>query len=123
MLQAVWIEIPVKDIERAMKFYAAVFEFEPTDIVKEDVRLSAMLVNAGEGDISPGISLTQTKDFDPGTKGPLVYLNTDKMESYIERVKAAGGKVVTGKTSMGSAGFYGLFEDTEGNLLSLYAFE
>ncbi len=122
MLQAVWVEIPVKDIERAMKFYATVFEFAPTEIRKEDVRLSATMVSTGE-DGSPGISLTQTNNFDPGTKGPLVYLNTDKMEPYIERVKAAGGKVVTGKTSMGEAGFYGLFEDTEGNLLSLYAFE
>jgi predicted enzyme related to lactoylglutathione lyase len=122
MLQAVWIEIPVKDIERAMKFYAAVFDFAPADIAKDDVRLSATMANVGEGG-SPGISLTQTKDFEPGTKGPLVYLNTDVMEPYIERVKAAGGKVITGKTSMGSAGFYGLFEDTEGNLLSLYAFE
>lgn len=120
MLKVVWVELPVKDIERALKFYAAVFEFEPQDIATDDVRRVSTMVNTEAGG-GVGLSLTQTKNFDPGTKGPLVYLNTDGMEPYLERIRAAGGKIVEGKTSMGGFGYYALFEDTEGNLLSLYA--
>ncbi len=34
-MQAVWIEIPVKDIHRALRFYQAVFQLAPTQATKE----------------------------------------------------------------------------------------
>lgn len=122
MIQAVWIEIPVKDLERAMQFYQTLFELEATPILDEGVRRTTTLTNTTEGG-GVGISLNQTANFEPSNKGPLVYLSTNEdIPGYLARVEAAGGKIVEGKTSMGEAGHYATILDTEGNMLALYSF-
>jgi uncharacterized protein len=122
-MQAVWIEIPVKDIERALKFYQAVFKLEPTEISTDEVRRTATLSNTTpEG--RPGISLNQTKNFEPSNKGPLVFVDAgEDLTDHLARVESNGGKVVEGKTSMGQAGFYATIADSEGNVLALYSYK
>jgi hypothetical protein len=121
-MHAVWIEIPVKDLDRAMAFYQAVFQLAPTEVLDEGVRRTTTLVNTTEGGRA-GISLNQTANFEPSDKGAFVYIDAgEALPAYLERVAAAGGTVVEGKTSMGSAGNYASFKDTEGNLLALYSY-
>lgn len=121
-MQAVWIEIPVKDLDRAMAFYQRVFELQQTEVGADSVRRTTTLVNPTDGG-SAGISLNQTANFEPSDHGPLVYLNVgEDLTPHLQRVEAAGGKVVEPKTSMGSAGSYATFVDTEGNLLALYSY-
>ena len=55
-MQAVWIEIPVKDIDRAMKFYQAVFALQSTEVGTDEVRRTTTLVNTTQ-EGKPGISL------------------------------------------------------------------
>lgn len=121
-MQAVWIEIPVKDMSRALAFYQAVFELQPTEVVTDGPRRTATLVSTSEGGAA-GISLNQTANFEPSNRGPLVYLDAgEDLTSHLERVEPAGGTIVEGKTSMGVAGNYATFLDTEGNLLALYSY-
>ncbi|MDL1900800.1 VOC family protein [Anaerolineae bacterium CFX9] len=125
MLKAVWVEIPVLNLERAMKFYQSVFELEVTPIDADNVRRTTTLVHADdEGGI--GISLNQTANFMPGDRGPLLYLYTGKdVVEYLERVEPAGGRIVQGKTPMSenNEGFYyATILDTEGNMLAFSAF-
>ncbi|HJZ47842.1 MAG TPA: VOC family protein [Roseiflexaceae bacterium] len=122
-MQAVWIEIPVKDLDRALSFYQAVFKLEPTEMSADDVRRTTTLVSTTvEG--APGISLNQTKNFEPSDKGTLVYLDVGgDLSAHLDRVETAGGKIVEPKTSMGDAGFYATFRDTEGNVLALYSYK
>lgn len=121
MLQTAWVEIPVLDLDRALKFYQTVFELAPTEVYDEGVRRTTVLTNSGaEG--QPGISLNQTAHFTPSAHGPLLYLETgDNIAAYLARVPAAGGKVLGEKTSMGAAGFYAMIEDSEGNAFALYS--
>lgn len=118
--QAGWIEIPVTDIERALRFYSALFEVE-AEIVDDGTRRTVTLTSGDQSGV--GASLTQVANFEPGSKGPLVYVSpaNDDMEAALAQVEAAGGSIVEGKTQMGSAGFYGLFKDTEGNVLAFYS--
>jgi uncharacterized protein len=119
-LQAIWIEIPVKNLERAMAFYQTVFELEMGPIDDEGVRRHTALAQLKDG--VPGISLNQTANFEPGDKGVLVYLHVgDDSAPLLSRVEAAGGKIVEGKTLMGGAGYYAIINDSEGNVLSLYS--
>ena len=119
-LTAIWIEIPVKDLERAMAFYHAVFELEMGHIDDEGVRRHTALAMFEDG--SPGISLNQTANFEPGDKGNLVYLHVgDDSAPLLARVESAGGKIVENKTPMGATGFYAIINDSEGNVLSLYS--
>lgn len=120
LFNAVWVEVPVKDIERAVKFYSTIFEMSAEIRTEEGVRRSANLVPSDHAGI--GASLTETANFEPSDKGPLVYIHAEgAIDETLEKIKAAGGSSVAQKTSMGPAGFYGLFKDTEGNLLALYS--
>lgn len=117
-IQVVWVEVPVKDIDRAAQFYRAVFDIS-YEIVDDGVRRTATLTNA---DVGSGFSLNQTKDFEPSDKGPLAYLDAgDDLNAILPKVEPAGGKVIAPKTSMGAAGNYALIQDTEGNVLALYS--
>ncbi len=91
-MQAVWIEIPVKDIERAMKFYQAVFKLEPTEIRTDEVRRTTNLSDmTQEG--RPGISLNQTKNFEPSDKGPLIYVDAgEDLTDHLTRVEFERGQ-------------------------------
>lgn len=121
MIQAVWVEIPVKDLDRATKFYQALFELESAEISDDGVRRTATLFGDPTGK-SPGISLNQTANFEPSNKGTLVYLDAgEELTGHLKRVEPAGGKVIEPKTSMGAAGYFASFLDTEGNLLALYS--
>lgn len=122
MINAVWVEIPVKDLERAMRFYQTVFDLSSTEISNEDVRRTTTLYGGSQEGLA-GISLNQTKNFEPSDKGVLVYLATggEDLTTELSRVEGAGGKIVERKTSMGAAGNYATILDTEGNLLALYS--
>ncbi len=122
MIQAVWIEIPVNDISRAMKFYQAVFDLPTTTVTDDGIRKTATFFAGADG--QAGISLNQTKNFEPNNKGVLVYWAAgEELSSHLSRVEPAGGRVVEGKTSMGEAGYYALVKDTEGNVFALYSFK
>jgi predicted enzyme related to lactoylglutathione lyase len=122
-MQAIWVEFPVKDLERAMKFYQVVFDLQPTEIMADDVRRTTTLVS-GTGEGVAGVSLNQTKHFAPGDKGVLVYLDAgEDLTNSLNRVEAAGGKIIEPKTSMGAAGNYATVLDTEGNQFALYSYK
>ncbi|MCA9913203.1 MAG: VOC family protein [Anaerolineae bacterium] len=120
--QIVWSEVPVKDIERAQKFYEAAFGLAGNGIVDDGTRKSSTLLNTEGG---AGLSLTQIADFEPRDNGVLVYLmGQEPVEDTLQKIESAGGKITTPKTSMGNdAGFYAIFQDTEGNVLALYSME
>lgn len=121
MISAVWIEIPVKDLDRALKFYQAVFELKATEVTDDGVRKTSTLFD-GDGGRTAGISLNQTKDFEPSDKGVYSYFDAgEDLTNHLGRVEKAGGKVVLPKTSMGPAGWYASCMDTEGNIFGLYS--
>lgn len=62
-MQAIWIEIPVSDLERAK----AVFEHAPTEVVDDGTRRITII--PGE----PTVSLNQAPGFTPGPQGALPY--------------------------------------------------
>jgi uncharacterized protein len=117
--QPVWIEIPVSDINRAAKFYGALLGRD-LEIRDDGVRKTTTLTPSDfEG---CGISINETKDFRPSKDGVFLYVDADgDIDAMLEKVKQAGGTVTTPKTSMGDAGSYGAFLDTEGNTLSFWA--
>ncbi|HEX9372288.1 MAG TPA: VOC family protein [Roseiflexaceae bacterium] len=122
-MQAVWIEIPVKDLDRALQFYQAVFGLQEAEIAADDVRRTTVLASTTpEG--GAGISLNQTHNFEPSDKGTLVYFDaSEDVTSHLSRVTQAGGRIIEPKTSMGEAGYYATILDTEGNQLALYSYK
>ena len=115
-MQAVWVEIPVRDLERAATFYQTVFGLPAGEISDDGVRRTLTLFSPTDsGGI--GISLNETADFEPSDTGIYVYFRSGG--DSLEKVTDAGGKIVQGRTSM-DVGTYASIQDTEGNGLGLY---
>lgn len=115
-----WVEIPVKDIERAARFYGQLLDREVTITDAPPRRTAILYFEPNE----VGGSLLQMPGFEPGSQGTHVYLNAghgSDLEAMIERVRALGAEIIIPATPMGDDGRFATFRDTEGNTLSLFA--
>ena len=113
-----YFEIPVNDLERAMKFYSSVFgcEFSRTTIHGNEMALFPF-----DGKTS-GITgaLAKGEIYKPSVSGTLIYLSTQDIEKALENVKSQGGEILFPKTDAGEYGFVAEFKDLEGNRIALF---
>lgn len=113
-----YFEIPVLDLDRAMKFYSSVFNCEFT---KEDIHGNEMALFPFNGEKS-GITgaLAKGEIYKPSTSGSLVYLSTSNIDEALEKIKSLGGEVLFPKTAAGEYGYVAEFKDLEGNRIALF---
>ena len=109
-----WFEIPVSDMDRAVRFYETVF----------DIILVRKTAGALDMALFPDIgSLVFHETFyKPSQDGILIYLTAQSDDLAIElgKVEKAGGKVLITKRQISEEmGYMGLFTDTEGNRIAL----
>ena len=72
------------------------------------------------GGIGGGIA--EGPGFEPSAKGSLIYLNGgEDLNTSLNKVESAGGKIVLPKTSIGANGFMAHFIDTEGNKVAFHS--
>jgi uncharacterized protein len=113
-----YFEIPVQDIERAIKFYNSVFgfEFEKNNIDGNEMAFFPQSEN------EKGISgaLAKGKTYKPSTIGTLIYFDTENIDQVLVKVEESGGKTLYPKTSIGELGFVAEFEDCEGNKIGIH---
>jgi len=117
--QFVWVDIPVKDLDRAIKFYGAVLG---GSISRESGPgfTYALLPHAGTN--VSGCLVPADGEYVPSKTGPLVYLNVDgRLDAAIAAVGAQGGSIMREKHSLGPHGWRALVLDTEGNRLALHS--
>ncbi len=114
----VWFEIPVVNLDRAMKFYGSVF----------GVKLESMDMGESKGAMFPfedGIAsgaLIQSSENKPSKNGTMIYLNGGKdLSVSLSKVVFAGGKILQEKSAIGEMGSIAIFEDTEGNDIALHS--
>ncbi len=118
-----WFEIPVQDMDRAVKFYETVFGFK---LSRHQMGPSDMawfpMVDNGMG--APG-SLTFHRDvYRPSADGVLIYFTafSGDLSNELSRVEAAGGKVLQPKQLISDeVGHMGIFLDSEGNRIALHS--
>jgi predicted enzyme related to lactoylglutathione lyase len=114
----VWFEIPVKDLNRAVKFYSKVLgvEVQPMEAGPNKMAFFPFAPGVASG------ALVESKENAPNEKGTLVYLNGgDDLSLPLKRVEGAGGKVLQAKTGIGDHGFIATFKDSEGNRVALHS--
>lgn len=119
-----WFEIPATDFDRAKKFYSAIYDFEMPEMQMGPLRMGFLLHDRDNGGI--GGAIVHGETYTPGTTGAKVYLNGGSdLEIVLNRVSGSGGKVILSKTPIGdgSMGYIGVFEDTEGNHVSLHSMQ
>ena len=114
-----WFEIPTTDMNRAKRFYEAVFEVELTPATVEQVEM-AWFPSVEDG-IGASGTLIKSEALTPSHDGILIYFTALDIDGTLTKVNANGGKTLTPKTSIGEYGFYAYFEDSEGNRLGLHS--
>jgi len=114
----VYFEIPVKDMERAIKFYKAVFNF---DFEKEVIDNNEMALFPFNNE-SSGISgaLAKGEIYKPTKDGVVIYFKSENIEETLKLVIEKGGRILYPNTSNGELGFVAEFEDCEGNRIALH---
>ena len=116
-----WFEIPVGDMNRAKKFYEAVFKIDIA-IHKMGEFKMGWFPSAPEKSGATG-SLVQHEMYSPSaTHGPLIYFSCKDVANELSRVEAAKGQIIQSKTEIGDGhGFMALLKDTEGNRIALHS--
>ena len=119
---AVWVEIPGKDIQRAKKFYEAIFDIKLSTMDMGDE--FKMEVFPGNQDSVSGALVYNDSWYKPSnTDGPLLYLNGNPdLQTVQDKIEAAGGTVTIPKREISpDYGYMAVFEDTEGNRVALHS--
>ncbi len=122
----VWADIPVTDLERAMKFYGAVLKHEFVSVEgMPGIGLPAPEQPPGaapEGPMPVAFDLVVTDERKPSFDGCTVYLNAEEdPEGMLARAAEAGGEILMPLTDMGEmVGSVGFFKDSEGNRIGVH---
>jgi predicted enzyme related to lactoylglutathione lyase len=116
--QVVWVDIPVLDLDRAIRFYSAVLGAK---VNKEEYPEMAIgLLPGSDPDVTGCLFKSETDR--PSSEGPLIYLNADgRLDEAVNHVEAYGGKVLKPRHSIGPYGFRALVLDSEGNRVALHS--
>jgi len=118
-----WFEIPVLNMDRAVKFYETIFDFK---LLRNQMGSLDMAwfpgVDKGMG--ATGSLVFKPEFYKPSPDGVLIYLTTPtgELNDDISKVLAAGGKVVLSKTLITEEiGYMAVILDTEGNRIALHS--
>lgn len=113
----IYFEIPVNDIERAIKFYKAVFNFDFEKDIIDNNEMALFPFADGNSGISG--ALAKGEIYKPTRDGVVLYFTTANIDEALESVVTNGGQILYPKTDNG-IGFVAEFEDTEGNRIALF---
>jgi predicted enzyme related to lactoylglutathione lyase len=118
-----WTDIPVSDIDRAVKFYSAVLGQEVRKMSEGGFEYG--LLPHDEQNASGCLCLGSDSVGDknqPSQTGPLIYLSVEgRLGDAVKAAKANGGKVLAEKQQIGAHGFRAMIIDSEGNRLALHS--
>lgn len=117
----VWFDIPVTDMERAVKFYSNLFDIEFQQLSFSN-GLKMAIFPVEEGTVSGALTF-HSDHYNPSKTGSLVYLNGNPdLQIMLDKVKSNGGNILLPKSLISEHwGYMALFEDTEGNRIALHS--
>lgn len=123
MNSVVHFEIPAKDQKQLGAFYEKVFGWKVQDMGEE--MGNYVVVSTTEGDPKTG------RPKNPGAinggiykksrdnQKPSFVIAVDDVDEHVEKIKAAGGKVITEPSDIPGVGRFASFVDPDGNELSI----
>jgi uncharacterized protein len=116
-----WTDIPVTNLDRAIKFYSAVVGQEVRKL--SDGKAEYGLLPHDEGNASGCLCVRSDSggvDNRPSANGPLIYLLVEGRLDAVEAARANGGKILRARQQIGEHGFRAVIIDSEGNRIALH---
>src|SRR5437588_4810588 len=117
-----WTDIPVTNLDRAIKFYSAVLGKEVRKL--SDGRMDYGLLPHEEQNASGCLCLRSDSggiDNSPSANGPLIYLLVEgRLDKAVEAARGCGGKILRARQQIGEHGFRAVIIDSEGNRIALH---
>ncbi|MGH2395448.1 MAG: VOC family protein [bacterium] len=110
----VWFEIPADDVERAKKFYGALFGWK---IEKFPGVTDYWHIDTGSGDRSRDGGLMARKHADQPITN---YVSVSSVDEAAAKVEKLGGKICKPKTAVPQMGYFVICQDTENNTFALW---
>jgi len=108
----VHIEIAAANVESASKFYQELFGWKMQTVPE----FNYTMWEDGSGF---GGGFNAASEENPVGK-VLVYIDSDDIEADLKKAVSLGGKVVQEKMEIPGTGWFGIFDDPEGNRIALY---
>ena len=118
-----WTDIPVTNLDRAIKFYSAILGkevrkmsetgFEYGLLPHEEQNASGCLCVGGDS--------VGNKN-EPSETGPLIYLSVEgRLNEAVKMARVNGGKVLQERQEIGPHGVRAIIVDSEGNRIALHS--
>jgi uncharacterized protein len=125
MSKVVHFEIPAEDLDRAKKFYGAVFGWtlqttpmpgggEYTSVVTTPVNEQTQIPT------EPGAINGGMMERSATTPAPVITIDVDAIDVALKNVEAEGGTTVQPRTEIPGMGAFAYFKDSEGNVMGLW---
>lgn len=118
-----WFEIPVNNMERAIKFYEEVFGIKFSRNTMGPLDMAWFPFNE-KGLGSSGSLVHHPEHYKPSTDGVLIYFSsrTGDLANELGKVESAGGQILAPKTLIAEdIGYMAVILDTEGNRIALHS--
>jgi uncharacterized protein len=122
--KVVHFEIPADDLDRARKFYGAVFDWsletmpvpggEYTSVVTTPVDQQTQMPT------EPGAINGGMMERNANTPAPVITIDVDAIDAALQVVEAEGGSTVQPRTEIPGMGAFAYFTDSEGNVMGLW---
>lgn len=118
-----WFEIGATDLDRATKFYEAVFGVTLIPMDLPNIKMRMFPLDNMQSGVGGAVVDSGGFHKPSGTDGPLIYLNGNPdLQNILNRVEAAGGKIMVPKTEISPEyGYMAVMLDTEGNRIGLHS--
>jgi predicted enzyme related to lactoylglutathione lyase len=112
-----YFEVPVADMDRAVRFYEAVFGWTLERQIVDGYEMALLPFDPD----APGATgaLAKGDVYVPSITGPILYFRVDDIDAVMDRALAAGGRTLYAKKDVGAFGLVAEFQDTEGNRIAL----